>query len=227
MTSKTGSETEWRLVAPFMPTPAVTGRPWLWPLRLIFDGVLYVLRIGCAWEHLPPEFPPQGTVHRWFLRLARSGVFECMAHVLVMTDRERSGREASPTAAVVDAQAARSGTVGVAGSRGFDPARRVVGRKRHTIVNTHGRWLVAAVSPASLHDSHGRGRCTGDLPSHGSHAHETETPVPVRGTDRVSAVTDIIPMVEAGSAGLALEVTDIITKVGETGPPKLLESHRG
>ena len=54
----------------------------------------------------------------------------------------------------MDAQAARSGTVGVAGQRGYDPARRVVGRKRHALVDTDGRLLAACVSPVSLHDSH-------------------------------------------------------------------------
>jgi putative transposase len=72
-----------------------------------------------------------------------------------MADRERTGREASPTAAVVDAQAVRSGGVGVAGVRGYDGAKRVDGRKRHALVDTEGRLLLATVSPASLHDSHG------------------------------------------------------------------------
>jgi putative transposase len=70
-------------------------------------------------------------------------------------DRERTGREASPTAAVLDAQAVRSGGVGVAGVRGYDAAKRVIGRKRHALVDADGRLLLAAVSPASLHDSHG------------------------------------------------------------------------
>ncbi|WP_238297376.1 transposase, partial [Methylobacterium soli] len=76
-------------------------------------------------------------------------------HALTMADRERAGREACPTGCVVDAQAARSGGVGVAGERGYDPARRVVGRKRHALTDTDGRLLVAGVSPADLHDSHG------------------------------------------------------------------------
>ena len=132
-------------------------------MRLILDGIPYVLRTGCAWAHLPREFPPTGTVQRWFLRLARTGTFERMAHALVveprgspdMADRERSGREASPTAAVVDAQAARADRVGVTGQKGYDPARRVVGRKRHALVDTDGRLLLAALSPANLHDSQG------------------------------------------------------------------------
>ena len=149
------TDAEWALVAPFLPGPAVTGRPRGWPLRLVLDAILYVLRTGGAWRHLPREFPPWPTVHRWFLRLSRAGVFERLGHALAMADRERVGREASPSGAVVDAQAARSGGVGVAGRRGFDPARRVVGRKRHVLTDTDGRVLLAAVSPADLHDSRG------------------------------------------------------------------------
>jgi transposase len=149
------SEAEWAVLAPLLPAPSSTGRPWRRPLRAVFDGILYVLRTGCAWRHLPLDFPPWSTVHRWFLRLSQTGVFERLAHALTMADRERVGREASPTGCVVDAQAARSGGVGMAGKRGYDPARRVVGRKRHALTDTDGRLLVAAVSPADLHDSHG------------------------------------------------------------------------
>ena len=149
------TDAEWALVSPSLPAPASTGRPRRWPMRAIPDAILYVLRTGCAWRHLPHEFPPWPTVHRWFLRLSWSGVFERLAHALTMRDRARVGREASPTGAIVDAQAARSGGVGVAGARGYDPARRVVGRKRHALTDTDGRLLLAAVSPADLHDSHG------------------------------------------------------------------------
>lgn len=103
----------------------------------------------------PTRVPALASVHRWFLRLARAGVFERLAHALTMADRERTGREASPTAAVIDAQAARSGGTGVSGDRDFDPARRVVGRKRHVMTETDGRVLVATLSPANLHDTHG------------------------------------------------------------------------
>ena len=149
------TDAEWALVAPFMPAPARTGRPRRWPMRALVDAILYVLRTGGAWRHLPREFPPWGTVHRWFLAFSRAGTFERLAHALAMADRERAGRGASPTAGVLDAQAARSGGVGMAGARGYDPARRVVGRKRHALVDTDGRLLVAAVSTANLHDSHG------------------------------------------------------------------------
>ena len=126
-------------------------------MRHVFDGALYVLRTGCAWAHLPHEFPPHGTVHRWFLSLSlsRSGTFDAMMRVLTALDRARAGRNQLPEAAVMDAQAARSGTVGVVGQCGYDPAQRVVGRKRNAMVDTDGRLLAASVTPAFQHDSHG------------------------------------------------------------------------
>jgi putative transposase len=149
------TDAEWQIAEAFLPGPAPCGRPRRWPMRVLLDGVLYVLRTGCAWRHLPRDFPPWQTTLRWFLRLARSGTFERMADALARADRARVGRAASPTAAVIDAQAARSGGVGVAGPRGFDGGKRVLGRKRHALVDTDGRVLVAAISPANLHDSRG------------------------------------------------------------------------
>jgi transposase len=149
------TDAEWQIAEAFLPASAPYGRPRRWSMRALLDGMLYVLRTGCAWRHLPRDFPPWQTTLRWFLRLARSGAFEHMAHALTLADRERAGRGASPTAAVVDAQAARSGGTGVAGRRGYDAAKRVSGRKRHALVDTDGRLLLAAVSPADLHDSHG------------------------------------------------------------------------
>ena len=102
------TDAEWALVAPFLPAPAKTGRPRLWPMRLVLDGILYVLRTGGAWAHLPREFPPSGTVHRWFLRLARSGALARLARSVAGLDRVCVGRPALPTACVLDAQTARS-----------------------------------------------------------------------------------------------------------------------
>lgn len=112
------TDAEWALVEPFLPKPARTGRPRSWPMRLVVDAILYVLRTGCASGHLPRDVPPPGTVHRWLLGLSRAGTVERLAHALTMADRERVGRDASPTAAVPDAQSARSGGVGMKGSRG-------------------------------------------------------------------------------------------------------------
>jgi transposase len=64
------NDAEWAVLAPLMPSPSSTGHPWRRRLRSVFDGILYVLRTGCAWRHLLLDFPPWSTVHRWLLRLS-------------------------------------------------------------------------------------------------------------------------------------------------------------
>ena len=92
------SDEEWQIIAPFMPPPAKTGRPREWTMREIVNGIFYVLRAGCPWRMLPKCFPPMTTVYGWFLRFRREGLFATINHHLVMADRERVGREASPSA---------------------------------------------------------------------------------------------------------------------------------
>jgi len=60
------SDYEWAVLAPLLTAPSSTGRPWRRPLRAVFDGILYVLRTGCARRHLPLDSPPWSTVHLWF-----------------------------------------------------------------------------------------------------------------------------------------------------------------
>ena len=91
------TEANWVVVAPLVPAPATTGRPRLWLLRSVLDAILYVLRTGCAWRHLPRDFPQWSTVHRWFLRLSEAGVFECLAHASQW--RTASGPDAKPARA--------------------------------------------------------------------------------------------------------------------------------
>ena len=147
------SDAEWDIIAPFMPPPAQTGRPRAWPMREIVNAIFYVLRAGCAWRMLPKDFPPMTTVYGWFLRFRRDGVFETLNHHLVMLDREQEGREASPTAAVLDSQSVK--TVEAGGPRGFDAAKKVKGRKRHALVDTDGRALVIQAHRADIQDRDG------------------------------------------------------------------------
>src|SRR3954463_9271214 len=60
------------------------------------NAIFYMLRGGVAWRLLPRDLPPKSTVLRWFALWRDTGLFETMNHLLVMADRERVGREASP-----------------------------------------------------------------------------------------------------------------------------------
>src|SRR5687767_977225 len=57
---------------------------------------------------IPKDLPPRTTVYRWFALWRDTGLLERMNHLLVMADRERVGRNASPTAAVLDSHSVKT-----------------------------------------------------------------------------------------------------------------------
>jgi putative transposase len=147
------TDDEWELLEPLLPSPAATGRPWGWPLREMMNAIFYVLRSGCDWRLLPEHFPPHQTTYGWFVRLRDAGSWESLNQTLLMRDRERVGREASPSAAVIDSQSVK--TMESGGPRGYDAGKKINGRKRHALVDTDGRALVLQVTPASTQDRDG------------------------------------------------------------------------
>ena len=52
------SDAEWVVVVPLLAAPAIRGRPRRWPMRSMLDSIVYVLKTGGAWRHLPRGFPP-------------------------------------------------------------------------------------------------------------------------------------------------------------------------
>ncbi len=146
------TDEEWHRIEPLLPKPARRGRKPAVDLREVLNAIRYMTRTGGGWRMLPKDFPPWQTVYWWFRRFVRLLLFRTIHDIALMVDRERAGREASPSGGVLDSQTVKAPAAKV---RGYDAGKKIVGRKRHIAVDTDGRLLMVNLTTADISDSAG------------------------------------------------------------------------
>src|SRR5580704_19788544 len=151
------TDAQWQVIAPHLAAevPGRRGRPRVWPLQVIIDAILYVDRAGCPWRYLPGSFPPWPTVYGYFAAWRDDGTLARLHDALRAQVRAAAGRDAEPTAAIIDSQSVRAADTVPRSTRGWDNAKKVNGRKRHIAVDATGLLLAVVVTAASVQDRDG------------------------------------------------------------------------
>jgi transposase len=105
-------DAEWALVEPLIPPAKHGGRRREVNVREVLNAIFYVLSTGCQWQALPKDLPPKSTAHAYFMLWDWDGTLACIHYVLYVAVREKEGREASPSAAIIDSQSAKAAQKG-------------------------------------------------------------------------------------------------------------------
>lgn len=150
------SDARWELIRPTLEAwrQARNGiRKPTHDLRALMNAILYVDRTGIPWRYLPHDFPPHQTVYGYFAHWEADGIFDQLTGLLRGKVRQAEGRTSEPSACLIDSQSIKTSATVPLTSQGIDPAKKIIGRKRHIVTDTLGLLLAVAVTAASVHDS--------------------------------------------------------------------------
>ncbi|MEV5012803.1 IS5 family transposase [Streptomyces sp. NPDC056159] len=150
------TDAEWSAIRPLLPVPCWLGgrggRPEGYCHRAMLDAIRYLVDNGIKWRAMPADFPPWDRVYAFFRRWRENALVAEFHDRLRGRVRERLGRDAEPTAAVIDSQSVKADAVVGADSPGFDGGKNINGRKRHVVVDTLGLLLGVMVTAADVGD---------------------------------------------------------------------------
>jgi transposase len=145
------SDEEWAFVAPYLILLPLDAEQRRHDLREVFNALRYLVKSGAQWRMLPHDFPPWAVVYQQTQRWLKARVFEAIVHDLRELLRVAQGRNAQPTAAILDSRTLQS-TPESGARAGYDGGKRRKGSKTHMAVDTLGHLLALHVSPANEQD---------------------------------------------------------------------------
>jgi transposase len=145
------SDEEWAFVAPYLTLMREDAPQRVHELRAVFNGLRWMIRTGAPWRMIPNDLPPWHVVYEQSQRWIKAGVFETMVHDLRALLRLADGRQAQPSAMILDSRTLQS-TPESGARAGYDGAKRRRGSKVHAAVDTLGQLLALHVTPADDQD---------------------------------------------------------------------------
>jgi len=142
------SDEEWAWIEPLLPTD-VRGKPRV-DDRLVISGILHVLKSGCRWADVPPEYGPPTTIYNRFNRWAKRGIWENIFRTLAARGRSMHTQMIDST----HVKAHRSASGGQGGEENQAIGRSRGGRntKIHAISDAKGRLVNIMLTGGEAHD---------------------------------------------------------------------------
>src|SRR5947207_1374709 len=146
------TDEQWALLEPLLPDAKPGGHPRTTNLREALNALFYLMREGCSWRAIPHDFGiPWRTIYNYYRAWTADGTWERLVAALRIRARRAAGRDPEPHTGYIDSQSVKTALGGAA--RGYDPAKKVQGRKRHIVVDSLGLLLAVLVTGAEVDDA--------------------------------------------------------------------------